>query len=187
MKRNPIFIALIIGILVLILIGGMFYFFQWLKEKPRIIKTDEELTANWKVYQGQELGFTIKYPSEWEDPKKVESSENGYKTVSISGEDITIEIEKFSSPQNFEEEASKQEKYLELRGESLHRGRILLDEVPAKRITYFSFQYQFQGGIILIEGKEGQKYIIKTYIKFNPKGKKEFILDQILSTFKFLE
>ena len=183
MKRNPILIALVVVILILVLIWGIFYFFQG---RERELETNEELTANWKIYQDQELGFIIKYPSDWEDPKK--SSENENKIVSIVGEDITIKIEKFSSPQIFEEEASKQEKYVGIRGDILDRERILLDGASTKRITYFNFHHQFQGDLILIKGEGEHKYIVEVTIHHvDPKGEKEFILDQILSTFKFLK
>jgi hypothetical protein len=183
MKKNPILITLIIAILVLALIWGAFYFFQGREKK---LETDEELTANWKLYEDQELGLIIKYPSDWENPSKSSRDEN--KILSIKSEYITIMIEKYSSSQIFEEESLREEKYAGLRGKILDNERVILDEVSAKRITYFNFQYQFQGDVILVKGGEEHNYIIETFIKnVDPEGEKEFILDQVLSTIKFID
>lgn len=59
----PIIIAIIA---LLVISGGAYYFFH--KPTPSNL-TNSEQQVEWKTYSNKDLGFSIQYPSQWEEPK----------------------------------------------------------------------------------------------------------------------
>lgn len=127
MRKNAGFIQIVIILIVLALIGGVYYF-ETLKNKQSVVsniptstpttspisssKPTTEPTANWKTYTNIKYHYSISYPSSWwayiqnsdpdlADAKKDSSYINIWQTGKDGGQFGTAGISIGGSPNNY--------------------------------------------------------------------------------------
>ena len=185
MKRNSQgFIQIIIILVVLALIGGVYYFGT--KNKSNVV-SEVATTQNWKTFTAKKFNF--KYPSDWSilassDHSVFLSNHNPITDSSISmNVDIEVEGQK-GTIDNYFELFNKGGELLMM--DAIEKSKVITS-LDGNRAIEFDPTLVGKGGIQrnIISIYQGNVY--RLYIGSDEKSKEEAInnFDQILSTFKF--
>lgn len=181
-KTHKGFIIPIVIILVLIILAVVAYFFSPKSTNIKIstasLSTSADTTANWQIYKNEEYNFQIKYPNNYFIQDKW-TIKKDFGNLKISSEDKQITIEVFFN-----------EKPKSANGSPLTQ----LEVYSGKNINVT----RIEGGYIARDKfiTNDQKYYIDLYA-LNDNGfywlvratgslNDVTLLDQILSTFKFI-
>ena len=126
MKKGFALPVVLVGIIVVVVAGVIIYFLKTIFDLPgyppqqplqisqatppaqQSSPTTDE-TADWKTYTSKDLGFSIKYPSNWEEPTEITET-----TTILSGNynnsgDIAVEIDKEMEADSFYGDLSEME------------------------------------------------------------------------------
>lgn len=152
---------------------------------PSVTSVQEgDPTANWKTYTNNNLGFTLKYPSEWLQPKETllsTSTEVGF------NDNLTIRSGIFYNQDLGRNSTFVEvvEKYLPIDGTPAKSFTIAGRD--AKQVVYKTGESLFEIVILIPSSISKDEIVIISYKIFpgdTPLQNKQ--IDQILSTFKFL-
>ena len=208
---NRAFSKILILVILVILIGGGIFTWQYFGTPEEEVKTPEEMTedetANWKIYRNEEYGFEIKYPLEiWpydkEGVKLTFSPIEGIKDyVVVIQESHFAELKNTYSPFPFygglgiKVIKSPQKDPVEELKEEMQASH-LSEEYIAQKIQEVIIGKNISATKVDLSNNkfEGYNFYIKKegdiiVISFDSPGKIYYLemFDQILSTFRFLE
>lgn len=156
-------------------------------EVPEERLTEKNKFADWKTYQNEGHGFEVKHPKNWEttewvkdvqfNPSASDLPEEEYSEISISIQEVKY-IEK-------EEEAIKG--WFE--PSTLEISSIEIDSISAKKITgeLISYYQDIPLRIAIILENNNKAYLFSLRYFGEYAEEKVEILNQVLSTFNFLE
>lgn len=205
---------LIVVVLAIIVGGGILgYYYSWIKDlevklaelelKLPVVKPPGDATANWKTYRNEKYGHEIKYPTDWYHSV---SDYNGQQLTCFNPEGVhgdctvilTVDWRIAPISMDLEDEYTKRRQFWE------NSITCLLETCSVEQFyktpNECKGKCQVSESDILVAGKKGKAIIIqptlsglakevlfedKGYI-FRLSGELE-IIDQMLSTFKFLE
>ncbi len=162
--------------------------------------TVKDETVDWKTYANEEYGYKIKYPKEYyvydysydgsQHPEEVEiqsfprPKEGGYSGIGGTGCQTSIYVSKEYS--SFQDWVDKEKTNL---GTDLERSSIediMVGNVKGYKVSFFgTFMGSGKSTVILFDA--GNLYTIYNYQQGVTEGNCDFIFNQMLSTFKFIE
>lgn len=191
--KNSLVLIMSFFLIVTVIIAGLFYF-QIKKLSKELSKYQAQPsptpTANlsgakpkdWKTYTSKELGFSLKYPQSWPDP---EISPLSTRTEVVFNENLTIIAGVY-----FNQELNREltfDEFIDQRKPTDNRiYEYSLSQSPGKRLIYKIGEILQE--IIIAAPFPDKRNIITINYKIYP-GDTSFpeTIDQILSTFKFLD
>lgn len=180
-QKGSINIAVVIVVLVAVAISGYFVFVLKLRlgitPTPSASLTSDE-TANWKTYSNTQLGFFFQYPGGFEIGENLPYSVN---LSPVDSEEPSLQIEvKGQSLDDLTKNALDRMKNRPSNTQLFNK-EISVDGRSAAEIGYTG-ELDVSGIYREIYINEGSQTVVITSVNFS-----DFILDKILSTFKFVE
>jgi hypothetical protein len=149
----------------------------------------QDETADWKTYSNSTMGFSIKYPLDWEKSEQLLGTATRVQFL-IPNEAITwVRVGVYYNQTKgrettLDELISGMKKSYEI----LKEEEMFLDNVPAKKL--FLLWSESKPGYLIFLHKEGEKNIIEIGLEIqNPQKQDEYslIFNQMLSTFRFID
>jgi len=200
---TPIAIGII---LILVIIVGGFTWWQYAEIRksetniPEVQipekKEVKDETTDWETYISPGMGFSIKYPIDWEVNPEI-PEDNG-KRMSFSDPSNPLHRAEFTITRGTGsyfptfEELLENERNVAQSGTDPEEKHISLDGYPAIALSYTEDYIRAVGGnirIIHILEKENEIEMFLTIENFDESNKAKYfpIFDQMLSTFKFID
>lgn len=201
--------AQIILILIIIAVAIGAYYFGTVKNKtglfsvvptPITSQASTDDLANWKTYTNEKYGFSIKYPNAlnlYNDEKDMKDKFKGNSISLLLSPKSYLELDKLTSPYIFDDGFSIFVSNIKLISQEFDATtyrveKVKISDVDATKVTVLSEEYKSEavkngkGSVIYYLDRGKYRYTL-SYATNNLKDGYNYMFDQILSTFKFIE